>query len=164
MEEKNSECYTIYESHPYRTPEEKLELVKDFCEDNEIEVPEEDSNEWWDIINEHEEMYSHDFWDYVKSFDRIRGTKVVIWGVLGLWDGPRYVEANHDDLYSAVSHCIARDIDEVKAYEDEKGNFFLDCIHHDGTNHFRIVGPRGGALKFAGVVFGRKYPRKRRAA
>ena len=167
MKEKNNDNdneYVIYESHPYRTSEEQLEMVKDFCEANGIEVPEENSNEWWDIINHYDEMDSQDFWGYVKEFDRIRGTKVVIHGRLGLWDGPRYVGANTDDLYGAVSRCIARDIDVVRAYEDEKGNFFLNCIHHDGTNHFRIVGPRGGVLKFAGTVWGRKYPRRKKGA
>ncbi len=160
----NEEKYdTIYESSPYRTSEEELEIVKDYCEANDVDIPKENSNEWWDILNDHDEMDSEWFWDQVKQFDMEHSGRILISGTLGLWWGhPDIDPVECDSLESALHRCIDRGIEDIKLYEDEKGYLFLDCHHHDGCNCFKLTGPKGGALKFCGVVFGKKYPRKRK--
>lgn len=157
--------YVIYESSPYRKSDEELEIVKDFCEANDVEVPEEGSNEWYQILSDYDGQDGEWFWDQVKAFDRKAGRRVRITGRLGLWWGrPDIDPVECGSLESALHRCIGRGIQDVKAYEDEKGNFYFDCHHHDGCNCFEISGPKGGALKFAGVVHGRKYRRVKKGA
>lgn len=153
----------IYESSPYRTSEEEMELVKDYCEANDIEIPEEGSSEWYDILNNLAEFDSEWFWDQVKQFDKKHSGKILINGTLGLWWGHPDIDPQEaDDLESAIRRCISRSILDIRLYEDGKGYLFLDCMHHDGTNFFKLTGPKGGGLKFGGVVFGKKYRRKRK--
>lgn len=156
---------TIYESSPYRKSDEQLEIVKVLCEANGWEVPEEGSAEWYDILNMEDESDSEWFWEQVREYDRKAGRRVHITGKLGLWWGhPDVKPVECDSLESALNRCIGRDIQDIKAEEDDRGRFFFSCCHHDGTNVFEISGLKGGALRFAGVMFGRKYPRRRKGA
>lgn len=165
MDKKYDELYLIFDSSPYRKSNEELEIVKDLCEANNWEIPEEGSAEWYDILHMEDESNSECFWDQVKEYDRKAGRRVCITGRLGLWWGrPDIDPVECDSLESALNRCIGRDILDIKAEEDDRGRFFFSCCHHDGTNVFEIGGPKGGALKFAGVVWGRKYPRKKKGA
>lgn len=165
MDRKDNEPYLIFDSSPYRKSDEELEIVKDLCEANGWEIPEEGSNEWHDILYMRDESDGEWFWDQVREYDRKTGRRVCIAGTLGLWWGhPDIKPVECDSLESALHRCIGRDIDDIKAEEDEKGRFFFSCYHHDGTNVFEISGLKGGALRFAGVVWGRKYPRKKKGA
>lgn len=161
----NDNEYVIYESSPCRKSDEELELVKDFCEANDWEIPEEGSNEWYQILSDYDEQDGEWFWDQVRQFDKKVDRRILVSGTLGLWWGhPDIKPEEFSSLESALQECLGRDTLDIKAYEDEKGRFFFDCHHHDGCNCFEISGPKGGALKFAGVVWGRKYPRKRKSA
>lgn len=155
--------YLIFDSSPYRKSDEELEIVKVLCEANGWEVPEEGSTEWYDILRLRDESDNEWFWDQVKEYDRKASRRVYITGTLGLWWGhPDIKPVECDSLESALRRCISRSIQDIKAEEDERGRFFFSCYHHDGTNSFELSGPKGGALRFAGVMWGRKYQRKKK--
>jgi hypothetical protein len=114
------------------------EVVKDFCEANEIEIPNENSNDYWDIFNEEKRFEWEDCEYCIKKIDKKIG-KVCVIGNLGLWSGKReIVPTFKDSLLSAIYSCL-KDCDYCKIeYIKEKKCFKVKGSHHDGTNVFEI--------------------------
>ena len=89
------------------------------------------------------------------AYSSLKGQKVEVQGVLGLWNGKRPVKAQFDNLYEAIQKCLE---DENIIYEDGYGNLMISAYHHDGQNLFKIKkltskGPR--CLHFCKTVFGK---------
>lgn len=132
----------LYESDREVTEDE----VREWCEDNDTEVPAKYSREWWDI----EAWIKEPEWEMFTEFLKLP-EQVVVTGSTGLWDGPRAV-------------CTAVDVDprnpeaffgkfevrgscfEMAIGYDEDG-LFVRVSHHDGTNryHIRELTERGKA-------------------
>ncbi len=132
----------------------KYEDYLEYCESNEIEPQDEDSNDYWDWVSD---MISLDIEDAYSNIDcnQDANTMVVITGTLGLWYGnpeidPVFVESESEyhhttkqrSYSSALSLAIkkcAEGMDDVECYlDDETGCVEVIGHHHDGTNRFCI--------------------------
>ena len=125
-----------------------MDELREHCELNEIEVPEEGSSEYWDWVATFQEWDWQDFVENLKC-SRRRPEKVVITGTLGLWDGRHEIVpvlTDMDDpekflgLFTRNCGCDYR----VRVGYDEDG-LYVSTSHHDGTNclHIREVTPDG---------------------
>lgn len=76
--------------------------------------------------------------ELLEALDSIPNS-VTITGTLGLWDGTKeIVPVECKCLSEAIDKCLGTDTNDiVLSYENNQ--YFLDCSHHDGTNHFTIT-------------------------
>lgn len=120
-----------------------MDEIRELCECNEWEVPEEGSDKYWDIVN----IIKED------DGDLFRGGCVdlgwcVMQGSCGLWDGPSDcgTVAKIDDGKELL--CFAytgRGIDDVRISVTKEDGLCVSAYHHDGTNHYvlRQLTPAG---------------------
>ena len=114
----------------------------EYCEEMGYEPAEEDSEEYYEWVQEEVDC------NYESDIDNIKCCKqynvpVVINGVLGLWDGEHtIVPVEMNSVYDAIEKCIGRYGEYVKA-EYEDGVIYVAVSHHDGTNHFEITAKEG---------------------
>lgn len=112
---------------------------EEFCKDNEREVQAEDSEDYWQYVNDTLQMESDDFKDNMRSCKLF---PMVASGYCGLWYGNvagGKVLHNGDELLGMFSSC-----DNIKIWQDKDG-FHINGYHHDGTNSadIRILNKRG---------------------
>ena len=112
---------------------------EEYCKDNEREVQAEDSEDYWQYVNDTLQM---DYDDFKSNMSCCKLFPMVAKGYCGLWYGNvegGKVLRNVDDLLSVFSSC-----DNIKIWQDKDG-FHINGYHHDGTNSadIRILNKRG---------------------
>lgn len=109
---------------------------KSMCMEMDIEIPEENSEAYWDIISQQTDL------DYDSLFDNLaysyyKNNRVMITGSIGRWNGqPDIVPVLCDNVCEAVKKCMTDADDYDVRVED--GVIYVNGYHHDGTNHFEI--------------------------
>ena len=124
---------TILDTYNYNglTYEDYLE----FCEINEIEPDDENSNAFYEWLAEERENAFGDL-EMNLSFSKFNGP-VTVCGSLGLWWGRPTIEPKKfDTLWDAIVAC-AQDVDDI-IVTLEKGILKVQGLHHDGRNVFTI--------------------------
>lgn len=139
VELKKGETTYLYQSDREVTMEE----IKDHCESYEIEVPEEDSSEYWNLVSMFRDWDWEDFETNIKHSSSLPG-QVVITGELGLWDGrheiiPVLADMAEDPLkfFGRFTRNCGADCELSIGYDEE--GLFVTVSHHDGTNRFRVL-------------------------
>lgn len=114
----------------------------DFCEINGIEPQGEDSEGYFNYLEEEGRALTEDFFNDIEGSD-ICNRPCIVSGCLGLWFGKREIEpVRFDSLIAALNKCFGRDALGAKV-ELEGGEVTATQYHHDGTNIFTIK-PVGG--------------------
>lgn len=107
------------------------ELYKeDFPDDEEFQPSDSDIME---LLKFREEIDYQDFINEMTNF--IDGNTFIIQGVIKAWDGKfkgGFIFDNINKLSEVWEKC-----DEIMIY-DENGHLYIECSHHDGTNHYEI--------------------------
>ena len=139
VELKKGETTYLYQSDRDVTMEE----IKDHCEVNEIEVPEENSTKYWELVSDFRDQDWEDFEENLKCSRKLPG-QVVITGKLGLWDGKHAIVPVLADMAEDPVGFIERftrncgaDCSLAVGYDEE--GLFVTVSHHDGTNRFRVL-------------------------
>ena len=153
--------YTIFKDWYLMTNEEQEAFRKDALEsylDNTNEDIEDYDKEAFEdyCINCNNDYFYDDFGIKYSnlSCSPLNNQKVVVKGILGLWNGTRQVGKTFDNVAEAVRACLE---EYNHIYEDQYGNLCIEAHHHDGTNHFVIkkVTDKGlRCLHFRREVFG----------
>ena len=131
----------LYDSRWWLNGNAAADAIADYCDANEIAVPEEDSAEWWEIIYCLTEWDAEDFRDNLK-WSKFGQRPAVVCGDVGTWQGRRDIFPKYfSTLEEAVLTCCQCDENKVTI---EDGAIMVKCIHHDGTNHFcvRVIKPQ----------------------
>jgi hypothetical protein len=114
-------------------------FVENWKEDHgeDSEVPGDGSQEYWDWVNDMQEL---DFDDFKGNFPYtpLAGKLCLVHGYFGGWDGHRdggkvMRMDSADDLFK----CVAGHADRVDVYLDADGLHVTNC-HHDGTDHYQV--------------------------
>lgn len=131
-----------------------MDEIREFCEINELEVPEENSPKYWDMVNHLREPEWDDFLGNAACFFP---SCVVVVGKNGLWNGdravfhPEYLNPtgpSYQERLKAVTEFFGKFVldsqCEVRIGYDKDG-LFVEVPHHDGTNfyHIREINERG---------------------
>ena len=128
MSAQKTTRYTIWESNPDFTKEDK-----DFLKS---EYPDSSDTELFEIFQENNQFHLDDEKANLGSIEPCNGILVV--GFLGLWNGNRQALLN-SPTPDNIADCLrlySRDAYEQTFYVDEKGEFWCEEIHHDGTNRY----------------------------
>ena len=113
--------------------EVSFEEIKDHCEANEIPVPEEDSDKWWDIVNDIREWDCDDFRsDACYHFDL---GLCLVKGYAGLWNGN--AEGGKVMRINSANDLFFMDVDRVRVTLEDDG-LVVYGYHHDGTNRYVV--------------------------
>lgn len=130
---KNNSVFTIFESDR----EIEFDEVKERCEINDRDCPEEDSHEYYLECMSIHEGETEDFYTNLK-YCKVLKVPCMVTGELGLWNGhPSIVPMKFDCVEDAVKRCVSRDIMDIDVVYN-KGAIEINCYHHDGTNCFNI--------------------------
>lgn len=115
----------------------EMDEIKDYCESNDREVPEENSTEYWDIVNHLREWEADDFRDNCSGMKLDLG-QCLVHGYAGLWNGPS--EGGILKTINGPSDLleIAENCDEVKVVIDPDEGLTVKGYHHDGTNTYHV--------------------------
>lgn len=105
-----------------------------FCEDNDLTPAPEDSQRYWDWLEEErQDSYECDR-NNIKYSSVLANSKFVVVGQLGLWWGNPTIMPEIFDDFDSVIERVAEDRLKVTYDMD---CFYLESSHHDGTNTFR---------------------------
>lgn len=118
--------------------EAELEYFKEYCEANEIEMPNdaENSNEFYEWQSEMLSIAWNDLLDNIES-NWNNDIKCVVTGKIGRWNGTFEIKPKaFPSLTNAINTCVFN-MDYVIVTEDE-GVIKVETIHHDGRNNFEI--------------------------
>lgn len=113
-----------------------LDEIREQCESNEMEVPEQGSEAWYSLVNDFHQWDWEDFRsDAGLHFDL---GLCLVTGYDGLWDGRHeggkvLTISNGGDLVSMLSNC-----DQVVVSLEPDDGLVVTGHHHDGTNR-RVV-------------------------
>ena len=118
---------------------------KEYCEDclgmEENEIPEENSQKFWDWVNDCSLNDWNDFETNIKHCT-INYDTFAVWGVLGLWDGKHRICPEpqiSEGIWDTIQKMIGRSIDDIDLiYDKEEKCLIFKAHHHDGTNVFVI--------------------------
>lgn len=120
-----------------------MEEIKDYCEANELEVPEENSTKYWELVSDFRDRDWEDFEENLECSRKLPG-QVVITGELGLWDGrheiiPVLADMAGDPIkfFERFTRNCGSDCEIAIGYG--KDGLFVTVSHHDGTNRFRVL-------------------------
>lgn len=111
----------------------------DWCEANEIEPAEENSNDYYHWCAEEANInYECDMDNLMYS--ELKNRTFVIEGTLGLWWGRPTIEpVVVNGIVEAIRKCIGRDTNDIDAELNTKdGVIYVNSCHHDGTNCFTL--------------------------
>lgn len=125
----------LYDSRWWLNGNAANEAIAEHCEANEIAVPEEDSEQWWDILYSLTQWDADDFRENLK-WSKFGQRPAVVCGDVGTWQGrfdifPKYFRT----LEEAVLTCCQCDENKVTI---EDGAIMVKGIDHDGVNHFCV--------------------------
>ena len=133
---KNGTPVMLYESDR----DVSMDEIRDFCDVNEMEVPVEDSSEYWDTVATIRELDWDDFIGNLRC-STVFPKKVVVVGSAGLWDGRHEIVptvCDTSDLRKFWGKFIPNCCEyEVRVGYDKDG-LFVEVPHHDGTNFYHI--------------------------
>ena len=118
--------------------EGSLEYFKEYCEANEIKIPNdaENSNDFYEWQSEMLSIAWNDLLDNIES-NWSNDVNCVVTGKVGRWNGTFEIEPKaFPSLRIAINTC-ASNMDYVIVTEDE-GIIKVEAIHHDGRNNFEI--------------------------
>ena len=108
------------------------------CDEEPPECPDEDSNEYWDLIADMREMDMDNLTANI-HYSPLVGKHVLIHGHFGGWRGPqaggKVVEFRGVDTLTLP---FANHIDRVKIFIDNDGLHAKNC-HHDGTDFYTFT-------------------------
>lgn len=125
----------LYDSQWWLDYAAAKDAIAEFCEGNEIEVPAEESDKWWEIIDAETDCMADDFRDNLK-WSKFGQRPAVVCGDVGTWQGCRDIFPKYfSTLEEAVLTCCQCDENKVTI---EDGAIMVKGIHHDGTNHFCV--------------------------
>lgn len=109
----------------------------EWCELNELEPKDENSNDYWDYVYLTRDMDCGDFWDNLK-YSRIDDQyNWIVSGTLGLWQGDRDIcQTMFNSLEDAIRKCLGRCDDII--IKKRGSVIYVTGLHHDGRNNFEI--------------------------
>lgn len=114
---------------------EMYESYIEFCEMNECEVQDDNSQDFFDYIDETIERDWSDFNENLKCSEY--NTECVVYGAVGTWMGKREIMPKRfETLSEAVMACVS-DCDYI-TIEQDCSKILVTACHHDGTNTFTI--------------------------
>ena len=112
----------------------EMDEIREFCECNDSEVPEEGSQAYWDIVNDTHEMEAEDFEGNCPEIGWC-----IMQGTCGLWDGPSdcgtVAEIGNGKELLRFAYT-GRGIEDVRISVSKKDGLEISAYHHDGTNHY----------------------------
>lgn len=115
------------------------EAVEDFCEANNLQVPELGSSRSYELTQRLVDEDVEEFFDNLDDCKAEHDTYMIT-GTLGLWYGK--VELTHipvrDSLKKSINGCLGRDIEDYQINLMPNGVIQLIAMHHDGRNYFEI--------------------------
>ena len=134
VEIKGDEPVILYQSDR----EVPMDEIKEHCEVNDIEVPEEDDSRYWDLVGDFHTWDYEDFESNLKASKKLPGL-IVITGELGLWDGthtiiPVMMDMAADPMKVIQKFALSSDFEMTIGYDKE--GLFVTVHHHDGTNRY----------------------------
>lgn len=135
VELENGKAVMLYESDR----EVSMDEIREACEANGWEVPEENSNDYWEKVNWIREPEWDDFLANLK-YSKVFPKRVVVVGSAGLWYGRRTIVptvCNTEDLQKFWGKFAINGDYEYHIGYDEDG-LFISVPHHDGTNCYHI--------------------------
>lgn len=118
-----------------------MDEVRECCEANEWDVPAEDSDRYWEIVNDLRQWDVDDFkGDACYHFDL---GLCLVKGYCGLWYGN--CAAGKLMTVDSGRDLFFQDVDRVRIAIDSDDGLVVKNYHHDGTNRFVVykVTPRG---------------------
>ena len=119
------------------TSEISIDEIKDSCECNDNDVPEEDTEAYYDIVTHLQTTDVDDFFGNLR-YSKYNNKPCIIVGTLGLWDGRHDIYPTYQNsIEDAISNCIEH-ADDYKIYIDDD-TLKVSVYHHDGSNHFSIL-------------------------
>ncbi len=116
--------YDIWDD--YEKVARKLLLERDVQDPTEQQI--------WDECSFLSDVEWSDTKDAIDSF--FKDGTYILRGTSGRWDGVREAGTIFTDFWD-VYYKATESCDYVELY-DENGHFYLQCSHHDGTNHYEI--------------------------
>lgn len=109
----------------------------DYCEVNEVIPQPEDSEAYWDYVNEARYWEVEDFEVNLRHCKENDAHYWVISGVVGLWYGSRdIVQTMENSLLDAICKCWGGCDDVI--VEKLGSVIYVTAMHHDGRNKFEI--------------------------
>lgn len=118
-----------------------MDEIKEYCIDMDIEIPEEDSEDYWDIINRIREEEWDVFEQDVKYNYHFSNETFIVTGTLGLWDGAHKIAAYVKccGLWEVIKWLYGKDTMDMRVeYDGKSGAINVYAYHHDGCNCFEI--------------------------
>ena len=136
VEIKGDDPVILYQSDR----EVSMDEIKEHCEVNDIEVPEEGDSRYWEMVGDFRTWDYEDFESNLKSSKILPGL-IVITGELGLWDGthtiiPVMMDMAADPMKVIQKFALNSQFEMTIGYDKE--GLFVTVCHHDGTNRFHI--------------------------
>lgn len=116
--------------------EYSLEDYQEYCEFNGIEFNEENTEGFYEYQSMMRDGDIRDFYTDLENSEH-KNDKVIITGILGLWNGAHDIYPVVETLENAIYKCI-HNMDDFKIFVDEDGTLNVVGYHHDGTNCFEI--------------------------
>lgn len=120
-----------------------LDEIKDYCQNNEREVPTEGSQDYYDIVSEIQRWDTEDFQsDCALHFDL---GQCLVAGYAGLWYGN--AAGGKVMTINSGADLFCMDVDRLRVVLEDDG-LVLYGYHHDGMNRYvvRQLNERGKAL------------------
>ena len=117
-----------------------MDEVREQCEANGMDVPEENSRGYWEIVDELIQ------WDWECLCMNIRSSKklpekVVITGYCGRWDGRRTIKPVITDMADPEEFfrqfAVNGDYKLSVGYDED--GLFVSVVHHDASDFFTIL-------------------------
>ena len=136
VEIKGDDPVILYQSDR----EVSMDEIKEHCEVNDIEVPEEGDSRYWNLVGDFHTWDYEDLESNLKASKKLPGL-IVITGELGLWDGthtiiPVMMDMAADPMKVIQKFTLNSQFEMTIGYDKE--GLFVTVHHHDGTNRFHI--------------------------
>lgn len=127
----------------------------DFCEDNGIEVGEENSDDFYEWCQQETDDNFEDDMDNIKTCKEYN-IPVILTGTLGLWWGrPEIKPVVYESVYDAIQAILeGGSIMDIEARFVD-GHIEVEAGHHDGCNVFTIkaLSAKGLRKKYMGYDY-----------
>ena len=125
----------LYDSQWWLDYESAAATVEAYCDGIENEIPEEYSEQWWEIIFRETGWMADDFRLNLKS-SQFGQRPAVVCGDIETWHGLHDIEPKYfRTLEEAVFACCQYDYQKISI---ENGAIIVEDTHHDGGNKFFI--------------------------
>ena len=132
---KNDSEFTIFDTRTVY--DYSYEEYKERCEENDMEVHEEDTQGYYDDLNTFFSWDREDFFDSLEHSTLNNKGSVMITGDLGLWNGRHEISPV---LCNTLRDAIWKCIDNMDDFSIEyyHGQINVSGFHHDGCNTFEL--------------------------